>query len=32
MLCASKMREEGNKPLSNVIVGKEFLLIQKCVF
>jgi hypothetical protein len=29
-LCASKMREEGNIPLNNVNVGKEFLPIQKC--
>jgi len=31
-LCASKMRGEGNMPLNNVNVGKEFLLIQKCAF
>ena len=28
-LCACKMRGEGNKPLNNVNVGKEFLPIQK---
>ena len=31
-LCASKMRGEGNMPLNNVNVGKEFLPIQKCAF
>ena len=30
-LCASKMRE-GNMPLNNVNVGKEFLPIQKYAF
>ena len=28
-LCACKMRGEGNMPLNNVNVGKEFLPIQK---
>ena len=30
ILCAYKMRGEGNMPLNNVNVGKEFLPIQKC--
>ena len=31
-LCPSEMRGEGNMPLNNVDVGKEFLQIQKCAF
>ena len=31
-LCACKMSREGNMPLNNVNVGKEFLPIQKCAF
>ena len=31
-LCAFKVRGEGNMPLNNVNVGKEFLPIQKCAF
>ena len=31
-LCTCKMRGEGNIPLNNVNVGKEFLQIQKCAF
>jgi hypothetical protein len=31
-LCACMMRGEGNMPLNNVNVGKEFLRIQKCAF
>ena len=31
-LCACKMRGEGNIPLNNVNVGKEFLPIQKYAF
>ena len=32
MLRACKMRGEGNMPLNNVNVGKEFLPIQKFAF
>ena len=32
MLCACKMKREGNMPLNNVNVGKEFLPIQKYAF
>ena len=31
-LCACKRRGEGNMPLNNVNVGKEFLPIQKWAF
>ena len=31
-LCACKDEGEGNMPLNNVNVGKEFLAIQKCAF
>ena len=32
MLCASKMRGEGNMALNNVNVGREFRPIQKMCF
>ena len=31
-LRACKMKGEGNMPLNNVNIGKEFLPIQKCAF